>query len=657
MDEVRVPGKLTDRIAAARWGEPAVLALIFAVAMGLRVAYLFQISHAPFFDAPYGDPGVYYNRALEILRGDLLPNAIPFHSSPPYPYFIALLLGVSGSSFFFLYLVQSLFGAANCLLIYALAKRLSGGNIIAGALAGALAAGYGLLAFFDGDILMISLTVFFTDLGLLLLLKARETGRGLLAAAAGFSMGMAVLDKVNILVFVPAALLFLASGLRFRGAQWAVRPPAFFLAALGLTILPVTIQNYAVGRDLVLVSSNGGVNFFIGNNPAALGIFNADPGSGLTDPGLEGSSTATAERALGRRLKPSEVSRYWAGKALAFYRGEPRQALRLLGRKLLLLLNYFEMPNHIGFDFVKSNYAPALKWMFVGYWMIAPLALTALAWRLSGGLAEPDRLLLAFLGCYALTLLAFFITERYRLPLVPVLIALAAVCVTDFVKALRARPLAATAFFGGGILIFGLVVNAPAPLRFQFTLDRTAVGVNYLGRAERSPGERDAWLKRAAVTFKRVLETDPGSWFAHHNLGFAYESLGHYSGAIREYARALELYPPSVATKDALANARFRYARAPDRLGASAVPPTPFEEALALKSAGRPAEAFAAFERVVEEDPFHAGALRQMGLIRADGGRGREAARLLKRALKLDPVNPEIRAALAEVERNPGTQR
>ena len=603
--------------AAGRWRGPAILLLTFLAALGLRLAYLAQIAGAPFFDEPWGDPGLYHARALEILGGRLLTNDIPFHSSPPYPWFIALLFALSGRSFFLLYLVQSIAGAANCVVIHLLARRLAGGSLLVGTLAGALAAAYGLLAFFDGMPLMITLTILFADLGLLLLLDARAAGSAARAAGAGACLGLAVLDKVNILVFVPAALLFLATGLRRGTPRRELRTPAFFLAALALAVLPVTLRNWVAGRDLVLVSSNGGVNLFIGNNPAAEGVFRADPGSGLTDPGLRESSTATAERALGRRLKPSEVSRYWAGRALEFWRAQPLAALRLLGRKFLLLANRFEVPNYVGFDFVRLNFAPALGWMAVGYWLVAPLALAGILWRLRGPLAEPDRLLLAFLGCYALTLLAFFVTERYRLPLVPVLIVYAAAAVRDCAAAVTVRPLRAGALWGGGLLLAGALVHLPAPVRMQFTLDRTAIGVHYLGRAERRPAEREAYLGKAAVAFKAALESDPGSWFARHNLGVAYERLGWYSGAAAEYARALESNPASAETRRSLAIARALLARGPERASGAAVPRTPFEEACALRDAGRVREALAAFERVLAQDPFHDAARREIGLARA----------------------------------------
>jgi len=44
-----------------------------------------------------------------------------------------------------------------------------------------------------------------------------------------------------------------------------------FAAGLVLPIIPVTLHNALVGHDFVPIASQGGVNFYIGNNPVADG--------------------------------------------------------------------------------------------------------------------------------------------------------------------------------------------------------------------------------------------------------------------------------------------------------------------------------------------------------------------------------------------------
>ena len=45
----------------------------------------------------------------------------------------------------------------------------------------------------------------------------------------------------------------------------------------GLAVFPVTLRNYVIGDDLVLVSAQGGANFYIGNGPDARGTRRKPP--------------------------------------------------------------------------------------------------------------------------------------------------------------------------------------------------------------------------------------------------------------------------------------------------------------------------------------------------------------------------------------------
>ena len=89
-------------------------------------------------------------------------------------------------------------------------------------------------------------------------------------------------------------------------------------------VAPVTIRNYAVGDDLVLISSNGGVNLYIGNNPQTSLVTPRIPDieqlagrsgwSLFAYPEIIRGVEAQAQRSM----KYSEVSRYFSGRAFDF---------------------------------------------------------------------------------------------------------------------------------------------------------------------------------------------------------------------------------------------------------------------------------------------------------------------------------------------------
>ncbi|MDX1777712.1 MAG: glycosyltransferase family 39 protein, partial [Thermodesulfobacteriota bacterium] len=87
--------------------------------------------------------------------------------------------------------------------------------------------------------------------------------------AAGIFLGLSVLTRTEMLIFAPVGLIWflVVKGIRneYLGSIFTV------LLIAALVILPWTVRNYLVCEKVVLVSSNGGVNFFIGNNPLQRG--------------------------------------------------------------------------------------------------------------------------------------------------------------------------------------------------------------------------------------------------------------------------------------------------------------------------------------------------------------------------------------------------
>jgi tetratricopeptide (TPR) repeat protein len=644
--------------ARRRWslpgGDATLLAIVFIAALVPRLIYLSEVSRAVWFERPIGDSNVYLDRAKEILAGHWLGSGIPFHSSPIYPFFMALFLGLSGGSFFVLGIAQILIGSANCVLVALLAKRLAGGSRAAALLAGLSAAFYGLLAFFDADLLMIFLTLFFTDLSLLLLIRAKEltsprvapSPRGrlhvmlekdwVMALLAGLSLGLAALDKTNLLLFAPVAAWYLAGEFSLAIRSWRWRPAVLFGLGTALAIVPVTVRNVVVGHDLVLVSSNAGVNLFIGNNAQGQGVFFLPAGSGLRNTDLYESSVEVAEHAAGRRLRPSEVSHFWSGRAWRFVLDEPVKAARLQLRKLALLSNHYEIPNHISYYFTRSEYARVLKWMFVGFWLITPLALLGIGLRWRRGLVGTDKLLLGFVLSYAVSLLPFFITERYRLPLVPVLIAFAATGVVEAGRLLRARALRPLALSAAGLAAAAICVNWPLE-QFNHSFIRTVIAGKHLERALQNPATGSADIEKAIVDSKWSLEVDSLSAGAHYGLGSAYSAVGYYSGAIREWETTLRVDPSIGAARDLIADAQGKMARTGDRVSPDAIPLTPYEQAVLAEAGGREEQAMRLYEELVARDPFHSSACNNLAVLYYRQGRFRDAIKVLRLGLRSAP--------------------
>jgi len=90
-----------------------------------------------------------------------------------------------------------------------------------------------------------------------------------------------------------------------------------------LVLVPVTLRNYGVGGELTLTTSQGGANFYIGNNELADGGYVFLPFV-RPDPLYEAKDfQAEAERRSGRALTPSQVSRFWFRAGLAWMADHP----------------------------------------------------------------------------------------------------------------------------------------------------------------------------------------------------------------------------------------------------------------------------------------------------------------------------------------------
>ncbi len=630
------------------------LLAIFLIALVVRVVAIVQYADAPNFDNPIGDSEIYADRATRILAGDVVGNEVPFHSSPLYAYFIALFLKLGGG-FFAVRVAQSTLGAVGCVLIALLARRLAADNDFAPLLAGLAAAFYGTLIFFDIDLLMICITVPLITLGLLLLLRAREEASATIAAAAGIAIGMAATDKPNILLFVPVAAWFLAAACRLRPGRLHVRPAIVFIGCVAATILPVTIRNVAVSGDLVLLSSNAGVNLFIGNNPEARGVFDLPRSSGLRNHDLHGSSVAVAERAAGRELKPSEVSRYWTRRALHFVKDSPGKTGTLVLRKLGRLVGAYEIPNHLNLYYMRSRHVPVLAWAAVGAWLIFPLGILGLFRRGVQEFRDVDRLALGFLLSYSASLLPFFVTARYRLPIVPLLICYAAIVACELPGRWRTISRRSKALLLVVLVAATLAVHFPAR-RFGYSFNQIAMAMRYFDRAQSAPDSHDADLERSIVLLKWAGENAPGSADVHHNLGVAYDYLGLYSGAMTQFERALAIEPERRTSRVGLEGARLRLFEDADRLTPDRLPRTPFEEARTARAEGNVVTAEHDLEDLLDRDPFHFLALNELAMLHTERGQPDSAILLLRRAVRLQPAEPALYGNLASAYARTGRE-
>ncbi len=531
--------------------------LILLAAWVVRLIYVAQIRHAPYFDVPLVDGANYFRTASLIASGDLLGGPGVFWQPPLYPYFLAALMAIAGPRLGVIYVVQAAIGALSCLLVYLIGRRVFGER--AAVAAAAVMILYGPLIYFDAQPLIPVLHVALVLLGLFLLLRTDSRGgSGALRgwALAGVAWGLAAIATPNLLLAVPVAALWTLHRCRGR----ARLPLALLLAGVVAPVALVAVRNLAVSGEFVPISSNGGINFYIGNNADYERTIRIRPGG-------EFESLAQEPENLGI-ISASAKSRYFATRALAFLRQYPGAAARLYLRKMVDLIAGREIPRNQDM-YVNRSYSSLLAlllWRFgisCPFGLVAPLALAGALLPAAG--RRPGRaLLLLCAAAYAASILLFFPTDRYRLPLIPVAALFAGNLLGHPLAALRSRRVVAGLV--AGLVLFNLDALRPAESYPEEEALNHAYAFQMKGRVEEAREEyrraialnplridgynslatmaaQEGRWEEAAELYRKILEIAPDFAEVRHDLGQAYLALGRKEDARREWQIAANLAP------------------------------------------------------------------------------------------------------------------
>lgn len=497
--------------------------LIFLTAYAVRLAYIIEISDRPYFTAPAVDAEYHDVWASEIAGGKLFRDE-PFFRAPLYPYFLGAVYAIFGRDFFIVRIIQALVGSLTAVLVYLLGKRLFSPRV--GAIAGFAAALTGIIIYFEGE-LLIPVLLLPLDLGLIMtLLAANEKDRGWKWWLAGLLLGLSAIARPNILVIIPIIIYLIFKGRDFkRGAG------RLGLALLGFIIplAPVTYHNLKAG-EFVLIATQGGVNFYIGNNPGSRGAESSFPGLGNT--WRMEDAISIAEDEAGKQLSSNEISRFYYRKGLDFIVSRPLEWFRLLGVKALMFLSRIEISNNKAIYFSIRDSAVLMALMNLGFCFYGPLGILGLGIfyrKMSGA-----KIISWFVILYSFSVLLFFVTSRYRLPMVPFLIIFAVAAaewLTAKIKGGEWRRLLVPAAVLTGLAIL-VNINFFGLRKIHYDYAHFSLGNAYHKKGQ---------LDMAEEHFRKALEANPYFPLAHLNLGVVQYERGDFKAAEREFVREMEI--------------------------------------------------------------------------------------------------------------------
>jgi len=421
----------------------ALVAVFLCAGIVLRAGYLNEIRQQPDFDIPLLDAAFYnyWARGIAFDQWTVPPEAndpeirtIPYTRPPGYPYFLAGIYALTGGSYLAVRLVQMTIGLASAVLMYFLARRLFGR--VAALAACLFMSTYWVFIFYEGELNTPPLVVFLQLLLMATLGRWHERKKWAYALGAGCILGAMALFRPETLMVAPliAGFIWWAGWKRLPVRRLALDS---FLAALGcaLFIAPVTLRNYRVSGEFVLITTAGGLNIYACNNPASDGTWptiNSKETLGLNQTGLNNNNMPYYLRALRKKLHDDTLtygglSRHFSRLAWDYIRQNPGRTMRLLAKKALLFWGPVEITNNKEIHFAKQ-YSTTLRFL-PGFPFAAALFVTGLVVFFRRKPRAPvcnnrklALLILSYAAIYFLTIIWFMVAARFRVPVIPFLL-------------------------------------------------------------------------------------------------------------------------------------------------------------------------------------------------------------------------------------------
>lgn len=371
--------------------------------------YLAWYSGTPLGLVPMADEREILALAVAIASGELPPEA--FYRAPGYPALLALGLKLGWPQADLALGARLLNGLCHLVsswLCYRLANRLWK-TPVAGLLAATLVGLNPVLLHFAGDALDITLAITLM-LGGLTLLWGRSTP---LHGASSFCLAFAGLCRPQLLALLVVPLLARRS--RHSPRLAGLWPALIVLGAFGLV-------NQHLSGDFRVLPWQGAFNLWAANHAGSNGRYFAQTRS-IDAYGKDANTARIESEILYREANPGApddyrtITRWWQAQALAAVVADPLAWAARMAAKLRYLVNNEEQYNNKTFAFHK-DLSPWLRPNPLCWAVVFVAGLAGLAVR-------PQTEALRGLGCsiavLAAATLVFYVSDRFRAPLVPLL--------------------------------------------------------------------------------------------------------------------------------------------------------------------------------------------------------------------------------------------
>lgn len=413
-----------------RWGW---LIVLFVIAGGLRAGWVcFRCGGEDSPGHEYPDEEAYWDVARSLAAGEGLVDEFGYRATymPGYPAFLALFADRADVSLhtrlYWARLIQAVLGALVAPGVYLLAVRwlsLAGSEserAVSGAtvpvLAGLAAAFDPFLVFFSG--LLLTETLFTVALVLAwacvlpLCQRNRRAGAGWVIGVA-LMLWLCLMLRPSSVILVPLACVAIVLARRLDRQGLVAGVVVLILVAAGLS--PWAARNRRVIGEWRWLTTRGGISLYDGFQPGATGA--SDLAHTKTMPQVRG-------------LSEVEWDRFFRNQAWSAIRQDPGRAIRLAWAKFRR--TWSPWPN-------VENYRGSAAGLVGAAWTISILVLAVLGWWAQRRALAAWAVLLLPVAAFTLLHMVYVGSVRYRLPVMPLVVVLAAAGLAESLAALRGR--------------------------------------------------------------------------------------------------------------------------------------------------------------------------------------------------------------------------
>ena len=578
-------------------------ALLFLLAFLVRLLFLYQFQNVIIFNNPIVDMAYHHKWALSLAHGEQFYSG-PFFRAPLYPHFLGFVYWLFGESSWIIRIIQAGLGSLSCVLLYELGVILF--NRKTGLLASIVMALYAPLIFFDAQLLAPSLAICLNLFALIYVIRIHTSHTLKDFILAGIFLGLAIITRPTIGLFALVIIVYMIYSARHKLLE-ELKKILLMVLCITIPVLPITIYNYVQSSEITFIAAYGGINFYIGNYSGADGVSAVIPGVRQDWQGGKDDTRAIAEQETGEILTESELSNFWLQKGINDITAEPFRWISLLGKKMLLLVNGYELSNNFDFYFFAQQTSMmkillSNKYIFFPFSLLIPFALLGI---FTLPYSEPKKKILLL---YTLTtcgsILLFLVTARYRLYLIPPLILFASYIIfylqENWKSFVLSRKILLCAilvlfFIGSNKDFYGYASRSNAHgLHTTATIYKTNGNISeaikyYKLALHEDPNQRETIndyallltslekypeaesllvhgvslpnvnytmhynlgylylvsdkIEKAKEQFKIVISERPDYLFAHNNLGLSYMWLGQLDSSLMVYNNVIDQYP------------------------------------------------------------------------------------------------------------------